>query len=562
MATNLLSQAHGFVQTPNKVNFVRSFLIAALLFGAWNVTVVNVYAAEVSVTVGDITIDPSHYRDTPIAGLHNDFELVTGTAVVENGIVVVTAPSNKFHQVGNPKPVRYVGNTKYTFLAATDGINNDPESVLQVEFAPNSNIALFGFLAEADDEKYWLRVTRNYLYERFSDTDNQRIIGHYVDQLGNDPNPLGDFFQVLGKLDKLNSDANIGDQWSDLARRQGSISSGAKRALDQMSGSIHGTQTTVSFMNATVVNNMLFDVLRRNALQSGDGFQRDIWGYGYGYGGTTLNDGNAARYSQGFGGLLVGSDQRYDGRIRSGCFFSCGWGEVNSRLDEKSKSTELLGGVYLRRENNNGEDSYLGCQSGYYQFELGVGTNAYKVDRSIDFMNLHAKSKYDAFVWTVNAERGFDYKGVAGTLQPFIGLQYIGMNRNHFKERGANSLNLSSGTADEHSFRSKLGARWSHDFDSISVSCNAAWMHECLRPYSNVAARFSQFSDPSAPDKDNFSSPSQYTVRGNDPGREWAVVGVGVNHDQGQWRLFGGYDAFIGVRQTLHVGNIGFAYGW
>jgi hypothetical protein len=68
-----------------------------------------------------------------------------------------------------------------------------------------------------------------------------------------------------------------------------------------------------------------------------------------------------------------------------------------------------------------------------------------------------------------------------------------------------------------------------------------------------------QFSNPGLV---NFNSTSKYTVRGNDSGRDCAIIGTGLNYERNNWRLFSGYDAYVNDRQVLHTGNAGLAYGW
>jgi uncharacterized protein with beta-barrel porin domain len=81
-------------------------------------------------------------------------------------------------------------------------------------------------------------------------------------------------------------------------------------------------------------------------------------------------------------------------------------------------------------------------------------------------------------------------------------------------------------------------------------------MHEFLDTYTDFTARFSN------PNHVNFSSNAKFTVRGNDSGRDWAVLGTGLNYDRGNWRLFSGYDITMNSKQVLHTGNAGLAYGW
>ena len=489
----------------------------------------------------EIEIDPSHYPNKPIAGFHNDLVdvidnpttiLPDGVATINGGFVDVVAPSND--KTVNPTPARYVGNTKYIFLDTEDGLTVNAR--LNVVNPPN--LLLFDFLDDHDAQSYWLDVQRQYIYGPFGDTFNQIAVGTYIDDIGLDPDPLGDFFDVLVALDKLNSDAGI-------AKRAG-ISGAAKFALDQMSGAIYATQTTASITNTTVVNNTLADVLRRDAFRPARPRQRNIWALGYGVGGRTQFDDNAYGYKQQFGSTLIGVDRRLARNYRFGVFASYGEGQISSNLQERSKSKELLGGLFLRAET----------LLGYSLIEIGVGSNRYETQRTINFVNRRTQNEHDSFSGTAYFEQGLEFDTQHGKIQPFLGMQYIGMKHDRFEDRGANSLNLIGDRMNGHSLRSMLGVRAGASRGNLSASVSAAWMHECLRPYSTLTAQFSN------PGMANFSSMSKYTVRGNDPGSDWVVAGFGLNYDWRHWRMFGGYNAYATERQTLHTGNAGIAFGW
>lgn len=486
-----------------------------------------------------IEIDPSHYPGQAFAGLHNDLIDVTGTGVIDGGMVAVIAPSND--KSVNPTPPRYVGNTKYTFLDTTGGLDVQNELVSQ----EIREIVLFDFLPEHDAKSYWLNVQREYYYGPYGDTFNQTALGNYIDEIGLDPDPNGDFFDVLLGLDNLNKAAGI-------PHRAG-ISRAAKFSLDQMSGAIYGTQANASIQNTTIVNNTLADVLRKDSFRGKlCETKRNLWGLGYGVGGSTQYDGNAYGYDHSFGGTIIGFDRNLNKNLRLGGFFSYGEGNIKSDLIEKSKSNEFLGGIYLRTE----------MQNGYLAGNAGLGNNRYDTERTISFVGRKAKNKHNAILGTVYFERGFELKAKYGTWQPFFGMQYVGMQQENFTEHGAGSLNLVAEKCDAHSLRSMLGTRFelkpvNFRGGSLSFNGNATWMHEYMsRSYTNFAAKFSN------PGYSNFSSDAGFTVRGNDSKRDWAILGLGLNYDCNRLRLFAGYDAYINDQQVLHTGNLGLAYTW
>ncbi|MDR2115127.1 MAG: autotransporter domain-containing protein, partial [Planctomycetaceae bacterium] len=468
-----------------------------------------------------IELDPSHYPSKPFAGLHNDLvDVNAGSATINGGEVFVASPSND--KTKTATPARYVGNTHYTFLD-TDKTGDLVVNNVLTAHDP-ADILLFDFLADHDTKSYWLDVQREYYYGKFGDTFNQVAVGDYIDEIGLDPDPSGDFFGVLIELDKLNAG---------ITHRAG-ISKAAKFSLDQMSGAIYGTIANAGIQNTGIVNNTLADVLRRDAFGNQNGCEpcetvcatkkssrRNTWGLGYGIGGETQFDGNAYGYDQTFAGTLIGIDKTYKRNLRVGLFASYGEGKISSDLSERSKSKEFLAGLYLRK----------GMKIGYILASGGLGNNRYDTERTISFVNRKTKNKHDAIVGTVYLERGLELKNRYGILQPFFGIQYIGSQQNGFAEHGADSLNLVTNTTDGHSLRSLLGSRFSTNSRTVnkgklSLYGNAIWMHEFLRSYTNFTAEFSN------PGFANFSSASKFTVRGNDSKRDWAIVGVGLNYDK------------------------------
>ncbi|MDR2440649.1 MAG: autotransporter domain-containing protein, partial [Planctomycetaceae bacterium] len=570
----------GHVKVNGNVNvenqFINNAAVGSYVTGAGTVTTKNGFINRGNIAPGNsidtltivgpfvndttgtlhIELDPSHYPSKPFAGLHNDLIDVhagtvhAGTATINGGNVVVTSPTND--KTKTATPARYVGNTHYIFLDTDNNGNMIVNNVLTAH--DPADILLFDFLADHDTKSYWLDVQREYYYGKFGDTFNQVAVGDYIDEIGLDPDPTGDFFNVLVTLDRLNGG---------IAHRAG-ISKAAKFSLDQMSGAIYGTIANAGIQNTTIVNNTLADVLRRDAF----GKQNDCnpceticatkslsrwntWGLGYGTGGETQFDDNAYGYNQSFAGTLVGVDRSYKRNIRIGAFASYGEGKISSDLLEHSKSKEFLAGLYFRK----------GMRIGYILASGGLGNNRYDTERTISFVNRKTENKHDAIVGTVYLERGLEFKNRYGFLQPFFGIQYVGSQQNGFAEHGAQSLNLVANSTDGHSLRSLLGSRFSTNSRTVnkgklSLYGNAIWMHEFLRSYTNFTAEFSN------PGLTNFSAATNFTVRGNDAKRDWAIIGVGLNYDKNRVRLFGGYDAYANGQQVLHTGNAGIVYGW
>jgi len=154
---------------------------------------------------------------------------------------------------------------------------------------------------------------------------------------------------------------------------------------------------------------------------------------------------------------------------------------------------------------------------------------------------------------------GLRYRTGFINFAPFVGLQYTGLVRQGFTERGAGCLNLTSEMKDYHSVRTSFGMRLDSEPFQVrrglmSFYGNAAWSYEfeVNNRHSEFSARFT--------DSGMLTGPA-FTVRGNDPGRDWVQAGAGINHDfNAHLRGFAGYDAFANQRQVLHAGQLGFIW--
>ena len=79
----------------------------------------------------------------------------------------------------------------------------------------------------------------------------------------------------------------------------------------------------------------------------------------------------------------------------------------------------------------------------------------------------------------------------------------------------------------------------------------AIWLHEFLAPETVLNARFAGISGAS------------FLTRGLNYGRDWAVLGTGVNWIvDSHFSLYANYDIQVNARQTFHVGSGGAQFTW
>ena len=345
------------------------------------------------------------------------------------------------------------------------------------------------------------------------------------------------------------------------------------RVLDQMSGSIYGTMTSTGIQNMTMFHNTLANVLRRDqnsirmfAFQDRPepAFvtsvpQDDFWGMIYGNSGTIHSDGNVGKYQQDFTGVMGGFNAINNSKHRLGCVFSAGFGELKGNIGDRTCSTEILAGIHYRRDTANT----------YFLTQSAIGNQHYDTKRRIGFISITdpnwwysqtAKSDFNAPFTTSHIEAGLKYRGGILNLSPFVGAQYTGLMRKGFREKGGGELNLRSAEHVYHSIRTLFGMRLdSQTFrfhkGVASIYGNVAWVYE----FDQICDRHTKFTarlrDP------QFSGLGRFTVRGNDPGRDWVQTGFGVNYDIfSDLRVSLGYDAFANTNQVMHSLNFGFVY--
>jgi outer membrane autotransporter protein len=108
---------------------------------------------------------------------------------------------------------------------------------------------------------------------------------------------------------------------------------------------------------------------------------------------------------------------------------------------------------------------------------------------------------------------------------------------------------------DSHSMRSIVGGRISTDIvrscsRTLTPELRAAWVHEFLDTNQAFTASLPGVG-------------GGFAVQGVYLGRDWALLGTGLNLQMGaSTRLFGGYDLQVNDYQAMHIGSGGVEYVW
>jgi len=274
------------------------------------------------------------------------------------------------------------------------------------------------------------------------------------------------------------------------------------------------------------------------------------WVLGYGLGGSAQGDGNATGLNWSLGGTAFGAHRWLDDRTVAGIFGGYGASFVRSAGRNQSANVDQTQlGAYLHRSDHDGD---------YYLLAGSWGYDDYDTRRSIAFGGIArtAVGNYTGQQGAVYLERGRQRSWRGLNIQPLAALQYIHVRQNSFTETGADALNLAVDSIETDSLRGFLGGRISWEGRTrngwlAQPNLRARWMHEFADTSGVLAA---QFGTPGSP---------AFAPRGLDQGRDWALLGVGVNLvSRDNVSLYVNYDVQVNARQTFHTGSGGVQFAW
>lgn len=472
---------------------------------------------------------------------NSDRLVVAGTATINGGHVVVLSGAGNF-----------AAGTKYTFLTASS-ISGHFDSITDNLVFLN---AILGYDATS---AYFTLMSSGASYASIAQTHNEFAFGTYLDQIESIQN--SDLQSMLAQLDTLTSDE-------------------ALNAYNQMDGDLHGTLGQVGVQNTTLIlyqlnNRLATPLLSDSAFAQTDGYNGASapvvlvkntnapgglqlvsrrcppsdcwsgWSFGFGIGGNVQSNGNASGINYGMGGLLAGLERYLSDETLLGFYGGyVGTGVTARDLNQSGSVNGGQFGSYLRRFDGFNHWTVIG----------GLEFDGYQTSRNIAFgdINTTATANYSGWQGYAYGERGVTFGGPGLMLQPYGALQYVYLRQNGFNEQGAGVMSLDGSGSDANSLRTFVGGRALFaPYRRLSPQLRAAWVHELLSPVSLVNARFGPIGG------------AAFEVQGLSLGRDWALVGGGLNWQLSQrWSLYGAYDAMVNTRQVLHVGSGGAQYVW
>jgi outer membrane autotransporter protein len=265
-------------------------------------------------------------------------------------------------------------------------------------------------------------------------------------------------------------------------------------------------------------------------------------------GGNASGTSNAAGLNYSLGGTVVGLETLSENQA-----FGMYTGYVGSHLGSylSGQSVGVNGGqigTYLRRDDGINYFILLG----------GMGADGYNSRRLMQFggINSTATANYGGWQSQAYLERGVTLQGSRASIQPYAALQYLYVRQNNFTEAGAGVMDLKVAGIDANSLRSLIGVRlagnsWYVNDRAITPVARALWLHEFLSTTTGLNAQFAPVGG------------TNFAVTGTSLGRDWAILGAGLNWNLGRgWQTYANYDAQVNIQQTFHVGSGGFQYSW
>jgi uncharacterized protein with beta-barrel porin domain len=510
-------------------------------------------------STGNLQIQINNAGTTP--GVNSSLLVVNGTATIAGDFQVQAATGS------------YASGSRYIFLEATH---------LSGTFSGGSldNLptmyALIGYGTTGGYEDAYFTLYSS--FARLAETPNQLAVANYIDS------------NVVGATGGMEN----------LINTLGTLSpAGVRNALDQMSGALYGsvaqtdlqsTTLELSFITRRLANGLSgvngapgglavnsygdrisptaaaaagslassdlgsgLTVRGQNSLNTfwparSTSSRWNTWGFGYGLGGNASGTSNAAGLNYSLGGTVVGLETLSENQA-----FGMYTGYVGSHLGSylSGQSVGVNGGqigTYLRRDDGINYFILLG----------GMGADGYNSRRLMQFggINSTATANYGGWQSQAYLERGVTLQGSRASIQPYAALQYLYVRQNNFTEAGAGVMDLKVAGIDANSLRSLIGVRlagnsWYVNDRAITPVARALWLHEFLSTTTGLNAQFAPVGG------------TNFAVTGTSLGRDWAILGAGLNWNLGRgWQTYANYDAQVNIQQTFHVGSGGFQYSW
>lgn len=488
-------------------------------------------------SIGQITVNGNYTQSTgsiyevelnsngSTPGTNNDHINITGTATINGGSVVVVAA-----------PGQYSSGTRYTILTASNIAGNGFTQV-------TDNLTTKQFLLETSGGNVQLVVVS--VYASLAVSANEQAIGNALDQLPT---------------------LNLA-QWTNTLVAFESLPLGtAAQSLNQLGPEALGTQAMLSVQSTTLFVNGLSNQLatiRPNQArpssgsfmdtsdgmivrgQSPDPYLWTVWVNGYGLGGNVQASGNSSGADYSLGGTSFGAAKSLDNSYALGFFgnVASSSSSADNLLQRVDQQGALFGG-FLRGDSD----------SNYFVLAAGGGLDEYESSRTVIVGGTSTMTaEFTGSQAMTYAECGRNVSLEKGSIQPYLGLQYVYLQQNEHNELGPLALHVEKLSID--SLRTVVGGRTAFASFTpnnwlVRPTFNVAWLHELLDTNGVVRSSFS-------------AGGAAFDINGADTGRDWALLGPGlIIQPTANLSLLANYDIQMNSHQVFHVGTGGLQYSW
>ena len=179
----------------------------------------------------------------------------------------------------------------------------------------------------------------------------------------------------------------------------------------------------------------------------------------------------------------------------------------------------------------------------YEKFDISLGLNGEynfnEYNREIEFLNRNAKSDFNSYAvgFTSEISRVF---GKESYLKPYLGLDVTYLNYESFKEKNANSLNVTMNSQDYVSVSPKVGIGVGNKFNNLKTFANVEYSYELGNMNKSQTYMFEGFEGKAKLENDNLENALVTTK-------------VGVSYEMNTLSLAGTVGKEFGKRDNTFV---------
>ena len=415
--------------------------------------------------IGSLTNGADYHAQVNADGTH-DLTVVSDTATITGGDVVVQLE----HKI--------YGSSTNVILTATNGVSG---TYVTSYFDTNSAVPIF--LAQSlqyDPNNVYLALNRS-PFVSVAKTFNQTAVAKTLDAV-----------EDAARLGTAPGISNVVSEmfWMPSA-------AAAQKAMDSMSGEIHGTVGLVEGQQQQLFSSLIERRMQGvRAGTAGGEMASDtdtnknwgVWLQGFGMFGTLSSDGNAAGGDFNISGLSGGVEYKLNPSLTVGV--SAGYAASDVTVGDRQSSGNVDSFQFAGYGNYTSGPWYL---DGVFSY----GHNDITTKRQISVGSIQelAKGSYNGDVLAVSAEGGYSIHCCEHwDLQPLVGLKYTTLMQDGFRETDA-TAGLAVNSVDMDSFRSTLGVRLAASFGKengvqFMPQISARWEHEFMDLGADVNSQF------------------------------------------------------------------------